>query len=397
MGRLPLEGIRVLDLSRILAGPYCTMLLGDMGAEVLKVEEPKKGDDTRAWGPPFVNGESAYFFCINRNKKSITLDLKAPKGKDILKALAGTCDVLMENYKPGTMEKLGLGYDTLEVVNPRLIYCSVSGFGRSGPYGDRAGYDVIVQGVGGLMGITGEEGGGPVKVGVAMTDLATALHAHGAILAALWQRQRTDRGCRLDLSLLETQVITLINIASSYLNGGEIPKRWGTAHASIVPYQALRTKDGCLIVGCGNEKLWQAFCKVLEVPDLPADPRFRSNVDRVTHRDVLIPLLEERMARKTTAEWDRLVREAGIPCGPINSMEQVFADPQVRHLQLVQEVPHPVAGRVRVVRHPVSVNGTPFPVRLAPPTLGQHTGEILRDGLGMDEAAIAALRREGVI
>lgn len=397
MSALPLEGIRVLDLSRILAGPYCTMLLGDMGAEVLKVEEPKKGDDTRAWGPPFVNGESAYFFCINRNKKSIALDLKAPRGKEVLKALAARCDVLMENYKPGTMEKLGLGYDALKAVNPGLIYCAVSGFGRTGPYGDRAGYDVIVQGVGGLMGITGEEGGGPVKVGVAMTDLATAMHAHGAILAALWQRQRTGQGCRLDLSLLETQVITLINIASSYLNGGEIPKRWGTAHASIVPYQALRTKDGYLIVGCGNEKLWQAFCKVIEAPDLATDPRFQSNVDRVKHRDVLIPLLEQRMARKGTAEWDRLVGEAGIPCGPINSMEQVFADPQVKHLQLVQEVPHPIAGRARVIRHPVSMNGTPFPVRLPPPALGQHTDEILRDVLGMSEAGIAALRRDGIV
>jgi len=397
MTGLPLEGIRILDLSRILAGPYCTMLLGDMGAEVLKVEEPKKGDDTRAWGPPFVNGESAYFFCINRNKKSLTLDLKAPQGKEILKALAATCDVLMENYKPGTMEKLGLGYDALKGVNPGLIYCAVSGFGRTGPYGDRAGYDVIVQGVGGLMGITGEEGGGPVKVGVAMTDLATAMHAHGAILAALWQRQRTGQGGRLDLSLLETQVITLINIASSYLNGDETPKRWGTAHASIVPYQALRTKDGYLIVGCGNEKLWQALCKVIDAPALAADPRFQSNVDRVKHRGVLIPLLEERMARRTTAEWDRLVGEAGIPCGPINSMEQVFADPQVKHLQLVQEVAHPVAGRVKVIRHPVSMNGTPFPVRLPPPALGQHTDEVLRDVLGMDAARIAALRRDGVI
>jgi len=397
MTSLPLEGIRILDLSRILAGPYCTMLLGDMGAEVLKVEEPKKGDDTRAWGPPFVNGESAYFFCINRNKKSITLDLKAPKGKEVLKALAATCDVLMENYKPGTMEKLGLGYDALKVVNPELVYCAVSGFGRTGPYGDRAGYDVIVQGVGGLMGITGEEGGGPVKVGVAMTDLATAMHAHGAILAALWQRQRTRQGCRLDLSLLETQVITLINIASSYLNGGESAKRWGTAHASIVPYQALRTKDGYLIVGCGNEKLWQAFCKAIEAPDLAGDPRFQSNVDRVTHRNILIPLLEARMAGKTTAEWDRLVGDAGIPCGPINSMEQVFADPQVRHLQLVQDVPHPIARSVKVIRHPVSLNGTPFPVRLAPPALGQHTDEILRDVLGLGAAGIAALRRDGVI
>lgn len=397
MTGLPLEGIRILDLSRILAGPYCTMLLGDMGAEVLKVEEPKNGDDTRAWGPPFVNGESAYFFCINRNKKSITLDLKAPKGKAILRALAAKCDVLMENYKPGTMEKLGLGYDALHREHGGLIYCAVSGFGRSGPYGERAGYDVIVQGVGGLMGITGEEGGGPVKVGVAMTDLATAMHAHGAILAALWQRQRTGRGCRLDLSLLETQVITLINIASSYLNGGETPKRWGTAHAAIVPYQALRTKDGHLIVGCGNEKLWRAFCAVIAAPDLAADARFQNNVDRVKHRDVLIRLLEERMARRTTAEWDVLVREAGIPCGPINSMEQVFADPQVRHLQLVQEVPHPVAGTVRVIRNPVSHNGAPFPVRLPPPTLGQHTDEILRDVLGMSPEEIGALRREAVI
>ncbi len=397
MQPLPLEGVRVLDLTRVVAGPYCAMLLGDMGAEVLKVEEPTKGDDTRAWGPPFVGGESAYFFSVNRNKKSITLDLKAPKGKEILKALAARCDILLENFKPGTMEKLGLGYDALEAVNPGLIYCAVSGFGRTGPYRDRAGYDVIAQAMGGLMGITGEEGGKPVKVGVAMTDLATALHAHGAVLAALWGRQRTGRGCRLDLSLLETQVISLINIASSYLNAGEIPRRWGTAHPSIVPYQALQTKDGYLIAGCGNEKLWQAFCQVLESPDLAADPRFQSNADRVKHREVLIPLLEERLAKRTTAEWDRLVGDAGIPCGPIYPMDQVFTDPQVVHLGLVQEVPHPAAGTAKVVRHPASMNGEPFPVRLPPPLLGQHTEEILRGMLGMSGEDVAALRRDGVV
>lgn len=392
-----LEGIRVLDLSRIIAGPFCSQILGDMGAEVIKVEQPGVGDDSRTWGPPFKNGESVYFFCINRNKKSITVNMKDPRGRAIIRELARRSDVLLENFKPGTLAKLGLDWDVLRQDNPRLIFCAISGFGRTGPAALRGGYDVIVQAMGGLMSITGEPGGPPVKVGVAMTDICTALYAHGAILAALHARERTGEGQRIDLSLLETQIAALINIASSYLNAGEIPGKWGTAHVNIVPYQAFRMKDGFMIIGAANDRLWVKLCEAIGLPEVARDPTYATNAQRVEHRAEIVRLLEARLATKTRTEWEAILAPLGIPCGPINRMDEVFADPQVQHLQMVLEAEHPQAGTIRMVRNPVSFSRTPVDLRQVPPRLGEHTEEVFRDLLGYSAEEVAALRVAGVI
>jgi crotonobetainyl-CoA:carnitine CoA-transferase CaiB-like acyl-CoA transferase len=392
-----LEGIRVLDLSRIIAGPFCSQILGDMGAEVIKVEQPGAGDDSRTWGPPFKEGESVYFFCINRNKKSITVDMKDSRGKAIIRELAKRSDVLLENFKPGTLEKLGLSWDVLRRDNPRLIFCSISGFGRTGPSAERGGYDVIVQAVGGLMGITGESGGPPVKVGVAMTDICTALYAHGAILAALYARDRTGEGQRIDVSLLETQIAALINIASSYLNAGEIPGKWGTAHVNIVPYQAFKMQDGYMIIGAANDRLWVKLCEAIGLLEVARDSKYASNAQRVRHREEILRLLEARFLTKTRKEWEAILAPLGIPCGPINRMDEVFADPQVQHLQMVLEAEHPRAGTVRMVRNPVSFSRTPVDLRQVPPVLGEHTEEILRGLLGYSTAQVAEFRAAGVV
>ncbi|MBI3086557.1 MAG: CoA transferase [candidate division NC10 bacterium] len=392
-----LEGIRVLDLSRIIAGPFCSQILGDMGAEVIKVEQPGAGDDSRTWGPPFKNGESVYFFCINRNKKSITVDMKDPRGRAIIRELARRSDVLLENFKPGTLAKLGLDWDVLRQDNPRLIFCAISGFGRSGPAALRGGYDVIVQAMGGLMSITGEPGGPPVKVGVAMTDICTALYAHGAILAALYARERTGEGQRIDLSLLETQIAALINIASSYLNAGEIPGKWGTAHVNIVPYQAFQMKDGYMIIGAANDRLWGKLCEAIGLLDVAHDPTYATNAQRVEHRAEIVRLLEARLATKTRTEWEAILAPLGIPCGPINRMDEVFADPQVQHLQMALEAEHPQAGIIRMVRNPVSFSRTPVDLRQVPPRLGEHTEEVFRYLLGYSAEEVAALRAAGVI
>jgi crotonobetainyl-CoA:carnitine CoA-transferase CaiB-like acyl-CoA transferase len=395
-GRL-LDGVRVLDLSRIIAGPFCSQILGDMGADVLKLEQPGGGDETRSWGPPFANGEAVYFFCVNRNKRSVTLNLKAPRGREIFRQLVAQSDILLENFKPGTLARLELGYERLCRDNPRLIYCAISGFGPTGPYAERGGFDVIAQAVGGLMGITGEPDRPPVKVGVAMTDIATALYAHGAILAALHARERTGVGQRIDASLLETQVAALINIASSYLNGGALPQQWGTAHPSIVPYQAFRTKDGYLIIGGATDRLWVRLCEALELSALARDPTYATNQQRVARRAEIVRLLEARLVEKTRKEWEAILAPTGVPCGAINQMDEVFADPQVRHLGMVWEAIHPETGPIRMVRNPVTFSEMPVDLRRPPPRLGEHTAEVLGELLGYSAAEVGALRAAGVV
>jgi crotonobetainyl-CoA:carnitine CoA-transferase CaiB-like acyl-CoA transferase len=394
----PLGDLRIVDLSRIVAGPLATQILSDYGAEVIKVEHPAGGDDSRQWSPPRApDGQATYFFAVNRGKRSITIDLKHPRGRDVVLDLVRRTDVVIENFKPGTMDDLGLGWETLRAANARLIYCAISGFGATGPYRERAGYDAIMQGFTGLMSITGEAGGPPVKVGVALIDAITALYAHGAVLAALRYRDRTGQGQYLELSLLECGIAGLINAATAYLVGGEVQGRWGSAHPSLVPYQAFRAGDGYLMVGAGNERLWKAFCEVLGAPEWADDPRYGSNAQRVACRTELVRDIETRLQAAGRDEWVARFAEAGLPAGPINDIGQVFDDPQVRHREMAVEVEHPTAGRVRLPGIPVKFAGTPARVQGPPPTLGQHTDEVLRDVLGLSPAAIAELRASGAL
>ncbi|MBI5967266.1 MAG: CoA transferase [Deltaproteobacteria bacterium] len=396
-GPPPLKGVRVIDLTRIIAGPYCSMILGDLGAEIIKVEQPKIGDESRAWGPPWVKEMSAYFISINRNKKSLTLNLKHPQGIEILKSLAKNVDVLLENFRPGTMEEMGVGYEVLREINPRLVYCDMTGYGTDGPYRDRPGVDVIVSAVGGLMSITGEPGGAPVKVGVPLTDVLTGLYAFGAIASALLLRKETGRGQRISINLLAMQLATLINIGSNYLIGGIIPQRWGSAHSNIVPYEAHRAKDDYLIFGVVNERMWKSFCDLLGMEELKDDPRFSDNSRRIENRQALYEIIDRKMAEKTVDEWIPLFDQAGIPCGPINSFERVFSDPQVLHLGLVKEVEHQYYGKIKMVGPPATFSESKIGIQSPPPMLGEHNQEILSQILGYSDEQVQALKDRGII
>lgn len=394
---MALEGIRVLDLSRILTGPYCTMMLADMGAEVFKLEPPGTGDDTRTWGPPFVRGMSTYFISINRNKKSFTLNLKHPRGKELLQDLVRGVDVLVENFRPGTMAKLGLGYETLQEINPRLVYCAVSGFGLTGPYRDRPGYDVLAQAMGGMMSVTGEPEGDPVKAGMSIADIGAGMFAAFGILAALMARERTGRGQLIDTSLLESQLAWHTYLATNYLAAGKVPGRLGTAHPSIVPYQGFKASDQHFIVAVGNDGLWRRFCQVAGLERLADDERYRTNPDRVAHREELLAIIGARLAERTAAEWVDAFLAAGVPAGPICSLDQVYADPHVLARDMIVEMEHPEYGQVRATGIPLKLSATPGRVYLPPPTLGEHTAEVLGRLLNLDAAAVADLRAEGVL
>lgn len=373
---MALSDIKVLDLSRVLAGPFCTMILGDLGAEVWKVESPTNGDETRRWGPPFQNGVSAYFLTANRNKKSITVDLKTEEGIQLIKNLVKKADVVINNFKTGTMEKLGIGYETLNEINPRIIYCSITGFGETGPYKDMPGYDFIIQAMSGLMSITGDEKSGPQKLGIAITDVLTGLYATIGIQAALLERTRSGKGQKLDISLYDSAVSALINIGSNYLMSGEIPKRLGNHHANIVPYQTFKTKDGEIVIAVGNDNQFKALCDILEKPELAEDERFLTNPVRVKNREQLIPLLQNLFRKKPSTYWQEKCNENNIPCGPIQNLKQVVNDPQLDARGMFIDMEHPTAGPVKMIASPLKLSRTPVSYRFPPPDHGEHNPEI---------------------
>ena len=404
----PLSHIRVLDLSRVLAGPWAGQVLADLGADVLKVERPKTGDDSRAFGPPWLKdaggrdtAESAYFACANRGKKSITVDLSKPEGQRIVRELAAKSDVLLENYKFGDLARYGLGYDDLGKINPRLVYCSVTGFGQTGPWRGRPGYDFMIQGMSGMMSITGERddlpGGGPQKAGIPISDIITGMYATVAVCAALAHRAETGRGQHLDLALLDSTVAILANQGANYLATGAAPGRLGNAHPNIVPYQTFKTADGDMIVACGNDGQFRKLCEVANCAHLADDPRFATNGKRVENRDELTEMLAAIVAKRPTRHWVEALEAAGVPNGPINAIDQVFREPQAIARGLKIELPHPTAGKVSLVRSPMRFSGTRAEHELPPPTLGQHTDEILRGVLELGDAEIAKLRADGVI
>ncbi|XP_062545510.1 succinate--hydroxymethylglutarate CoA-transferase [Armigeres subalbatus] len=397
LSKYPLDGIKILDLTRIVAGPYCTMVLSDLGAEVYKIERPFQGDESRKWGPPFLKDsvDSVYFMASNRNKKSVCVDLKT--GKDVIYDLARKCDVLVENYVPGKLDEFGLGYEDLKVVAPSLIYCSITGYGSVGPYRNKPGYDVIAASMGGLLHITGNEDGPPTKVGVAITDIATGLYAHGAILAALFQRSKTNRGQKIDVNLLSTQVACLINVASNYLNAGKEAKRWGTAHESIVPYEAFPTSDGHITIGCGSDAQFESLCNHLQIKEVAKDDRFVTNQTRVKHRKELIAILAPIIQKRSSAEWMNIFVDAPFPVGPINNMAEVFQDPHVQAIELVRSLDHPTAGEVKVVGPPVVYSEGSNLARTAPPLLGEHTDQVLRDLLNYSDDHIRTIRQKRII
>ena len=403
-----LSGLRVLDLSRVLAGPWASQTLADMGAEVIKIERPGAGDDTRGWGPPFAkdaNGndttEAAYYLTANRGKKSLTIDITKPEGQEIVRNLAAESDVVLENFKVGGLAKYGLDYATLSKVNPKLVYCSITGFGQDGPYKDRPGYDFMIQGMGGLMSITGAPdsapGGQPMKVGVAVADIFTGLYATIGILAALHHRDVTGEGQYIDLALLDVQTAVLANQAMNYLATGNAPGRLGNAHPNIVPYEAFPTADGYLILAVGNDSQFKSFCAVAGLDALPLDERYATNRNRVANRTELVPLIRQAMVTKTTDEWIDALEKANVPCGPINTLDRVFDNPQVKHRGMVKQLDHPTAGTVPTVSNPIKFSKTPITDEKAPPMLGQHSDEILRKVADLSDDQIAKLRDAGIV
>lgn len=401
-----LDGIRVLDLTRVLAGPTATQLLGDLGADVIKIEHPQGGDDTRGWGPPFVTDkegretrESAYFLCANRNKRSVAVDIATPEGQALIRDLAAKSDIVAENFKAGGLAKYGLAYGDLAKINPRLVYCSVTGFGQTGPYKERAGYDFIAQGLGGIMSVTGEPDGQPMKVGVGIADVMCGMYAAVAILAALRHRDQTGRGQHIDMSLLDCQVAWLINAATYYLVGGELPPRYGNAHPNLVPYNVYMAADGHVILAIGNDRQFQAWCAHVGRAEVASDARFSTNAGRQRNRLALEPIVEAIMRTKTKADWVRELAGIGVPCDAVNAIPEVFADPQIRHRGMQIEMPHPLSdsGTVKLIGNPIKLSDAPVSYRTAPPTLGQHSDEVLGDILGLAPDHIEALRRAGVV
>ncbi len=402
----PLHGLRVFDLTRILAGPTCAQLLGDLGAEVIKIERPGAGDDTRKWGPPYVKDDSgqeteasAYYLASNRNKRSLTLDISKPEGQALAKRLIGRCDILIENFKAGTLPRYGLGNDDLKDDNPELVYCSITGFGQTGPYAPRAGYDYLAQGMGGMMSLTGAPEGQPTKVGIGIADIMCGMYATVAILAALRHRDQGGGGQYIDLGLLDTQVAWLTYEGLNYLTSGKLPQRVGNQHPNVVPYDLLPASDGSFILAVGNDAQFARFCEFAGAPELAEDPRFATNANRVRNRAALYQVLPGLTARKTTQAWLDGLTERGVPCGPVNTLDQVFADPQVRHREMRVTLPYPGAqgGEIELIGNPIKYSKTPVAYRRPPPKLGEHTEQVLEELLDMEAAEVMALRNEGVI